>query len=939
MKLKITIVIILINAFIINAQKQIQPYNFSVTEDGKTNMIVIHATAEAVNSITFTLKNAKNEILKDEDGKDIEFKVFPFTEVSFRNHLTDNISKINEPDSTNLEYSILKSNIEPLVTPKDSTKTKEESKKDPAVDKGDTESQDQEKIAQEKELKKLRDENNKLKSRKEAVYIIRNIYQFFNALVITAFQYDTEPVAGVLHYKFDTIIINKKTIQGLNTDLYFKNKAKFIRRYITKSEIKSLDEWKTDKEFKCQNVAEKEALAKCLSDFKTKYNLIKVDEKNYMDLTDYRDKETDSFLTHLRTFGNGRIIKEYYEFNQNSIRGRKSRARSKFKRHAIQKLKEQYNNYELIKINKIVIADYNESQGKRGDRETKLKTSKLLVKTVQDSLKTLKPSLDLLQKKSKQDSIVNLTKIKREIDSLDLIVKARYNEWQDKIKDHTNVKSEDVRSLLTDYYNEDKALKAMKELKDDKQRQFIEDHSNDAEIKKLKARIANNNAILKKEKDSIASYSKSIDSIETHLKNLIADNKTLIQQFPLWKLKATEIELDINDGFIEHMKVVGKIVEPHYNKDIDSSIRLFFEDERVKNVLNGIFDKTLKFENDFPFGFSSKSDFADLYTYYLFQSEGQEKTFSLPITNVITYIQRHRNDRLDFSPKDQEIRLPLNDPNKKRAIELKKEISSKILSVNTYTDFNGFQQDAENGLLQMEVNKKIPIWTKRMNLGFGRSSNFGFANYANFNLSWQKIGQDDRELVLFKSNRFENNVEVVDFYTTYLEMVKHENVSVGVDLNIASFDFPLVKTRLELNAGAHYGRIKVVDERATTSNQEPPPPTRTIEKITNMIRLYPDIMLWIRPEERFGGYIRFRPFRTIVPNNEEFFAVSSGQDFVDHRKLSKSWLHRYELSTFFTPSKNSDNKFFFRYRYTNDSTWETNGYSEVQIGLLAYLKF
>ena len=103
----------------------------------------------------------------------------------------------------------------------------------------------------------------------------------------------------------------------------------------------------------------------------------------------------------------------------------------------------------------------------------------------------------------------------------------------------------------------------------------------------------------------------------------------------------------------------------------------------------------------------------------------------MPVTEAISYYQKHQNDRLDFSLKDQVVRLPLDNTDKDRRVELKKEISSKVLSAKIFTDFNGFQKDKENGLAQMEIEKLIPIWTKRLNLGLGRGFNFGFANYFN----------------------------------------------------------------------------------------------------------------------------------------------------------------------------------------------------------------
>ena len=133
----------------------------------------------------------------------------------------------------------------------------------------------------------------------------------------------------------------------------------------------------------------------------------------------------------------------------------------------------------------------------------------------------------------------------------------------------------------------------------------------------------------------------------------------------------------------------------------------------------------------------------------------------------------------------------------------------------------------------------------------------------------------------------------------------------------------------------HYGRLKVIDSTLVDK----------FEKRINFMRLYPDVILRIRPEERFGGYLRYRPFKMSVPSNEgRFYSVSSKKEFLNNEntndnRLQKRWMHRMELSTYYTPNIKSDNKFFFRYRYTTTSTWETNGYSEFQVGYLAYLKF
>ena len=66
-----------------------------------------------------------------------------------------------------------------------------------------------------------------------------------------------------------------------------------------------------------------------------------------------------------------------------------------------------------------------------------------------------------------------------------------------------------------------------------------------------------------------------------------------------------------------------------------------------------------------------------------------------------------QNDRLDFSPKDQSIKIFPN-PKGFNYIELKKEKSSKLFNLSIYSDFNGLKASDPNGVLQFEFNKMIP---------------------------------------------------------------------------------------------------------------------------------------------------------------------------------------------------------------------------------------
>ena len=903
MKLKLTLFSIFV-VLGLYAQKQIQPYNFSVSDKDKTETIMIYAAASSANNLTFTLKNAKDEVLFDNEDNEISFQVFPFTEVSFGKHLTDAITSIKDNEVENT-YDIIKERITDI-------------KDNP--------------ISQKQKI---------------AVQDVRNIYQFFNALAITAFAYDTEPVAGVLKYTLNTTI-TKKNIEGFDADVYFTKRAKHLRDIIFKGE-------------NTKNEGAKDSV------------------------TTEDDPMDDKFI--------GYVLENHEasfdDFYQNSKGRHWHKARVKFKHYAEKKLKELYNVYQIKNLIECgVFKKYQSMKTELTLLNDSVNLLNISKSNTEKLITALKETVKNDELKLKEASLIrtDLEFYKNKKISID----ARIDEVESQIKEQ-KITLENLKIFLKDAPSEqskDKVIKQEELVKNlnsslanyNTQKKEVEDQinilNNNQKLSNIIENIKTFGEVIVGKKNTLDSLTNSKKNLEQLIRNkktyitakqnlidiYISSKRSEIKKLPLWNFKVETIEIDINDGFIEHITTVGKAKLPvideslvayvidslkvadsikkkdNRNSDLGQSsikemLENFYNERIVKEIFNNIIDKELKFENEFPIGFSSKSDFADLHKYTLYAFEGAEKIFSLPVTNVITlYVQRHQNDRLDFSPKDQVVSLPSDDFARSNAVELKKETSSKILNVNIYSDFLGLKEGNPNGLLQFEVEKNIPLWTKRMVLGVGRSSNLGIVNYVNFNLTWAKIGDENKQLQVKYADRYVNNEYHPDRYVTFLDMIKYENTSVGADLNIASFDFPLLKARIELNAGIHYGRVNVVD---TLTNDV----TKPFDKNVNIIRAYPDFILRIRPEERFGAYFRFRPFKTIVPNNEEFYTVSSEKEFVDNQKLTSKWLHRFELGTYYTPSPKGDNKFFFRYRYTNTSDWETNGYGEFQVGYLVYLKF
>ncbi|WP_299676875.1 hypothetical protein [uncultured Tenacibaculum sp.] len=809
MKLKLTALCLVIGC-IAFCQKQIQPYTF--TKEGKT--ILIYASAKSANNITFSLKNEKNLSFKNKEGENISFDVSPFIETIFKSKLKEAITAINS-----------------------------------------YEGKEDDKVTSENEIVNLEDYE------KET----RNIYQFFNALIITAFQYDTEPVAGTLKYALD---VNITKISG-STDFY--------------------------------------KLARC------------IDNKKKSDLDTANFKNPD-FVAY--------------------IKNNKFDELKKFERHEIRKiLKKEYNANRIKKLlENNLLSEYIETKRKIRDAETEITKIKERNKRIEEKVTIHKDSIEniIVKLKSKiaisesRDEIIKRIKIQeKKRDSLQNLINSNTART---IEQPSNLNKEGIIQYRKKIKDQIKVLQSQKESVLEK---LASENSRYQEIKNV---ITKNKTLseelFKADKRLDSLKQKGTDTVKRKLKELKISKDSLIIvikdqiiDIPLFEYRAENIQLDINNGFIEHITMTGKVKQAYipeslvWKNYIDSKPKDYLSYEEIKQFLNEFYkeplvkdileitDKELKFVNAFPLGFSSRTDFDDLHNYELTYYEGREAIFSIPVTDVIKmYVQKHQNDRLDFSPKNQTISLPQDDLNKEFSLELKKEKSSKILGARFFSDFIGLNEADPNGLIQVEIEKLIPLWTRRYLIRGSRGRNVGWVNYVKPSFNWARI--EDREEELTLSN---NTI-------SYLDLIRYKNTSIGFDLNAFTFDVPNSKLRFELNGGVHYGRTRVIN----TSTQ--------FNENVGFFNVYPEVKVRIRPEERFGGALIYRPNKILIPKGDDFNGFSTVQN-------DGQWLHGIELSTFYTPNINSDNKFFFRYRYTNTANQETNGFSQFQVGYLAYLKF
>ncbi|RDY60020.1 hypothetical protein [Flagellimonas nanhaiensis] len=435
---------------------------------------------------------------------------------------------------------------------------------------------------------------------------------------------------------------------------------------------------------------------------------------------------------------------------------------------------------------------------------------------------------------------------------------------------------------------------------------------------------------------------KTEKEIKEDISKLEADIQKQIKKAPLWNLETELLELDFNEGFTEHIVMYGTVKEV---APVDEESRDLNENW-LKDILKNNNDwesnigRKLKFVNQFPYGFSSSKDYDDFKEYKLVVYRGKHREFEVSLEKIFpNYVQKLGNNRLDFSPKNNVVTLRQEHmaEDKNNSIELRKETSSQLFDFSLYTDFVGFQ-DNPNGLVQVEFSKLVPLYTKRKTDHFwqrylGQGYNFGRFNYIIPQFRWARLdsGDDSDNLPLSYATAFEGGTESRLPFVTTVSLLRYENISVGADLNLVSFDFPNSKFRFELNAGGRYGRTKVLDTRGEPIQITSDSTNVRATLDVNTWRYYPEFIFRLRPEERYGANLSLRPirFNTVT---DDFSTVSSEEKFRQDLTDNPQWLHQIEINAHFSPSGRKDNRFFFRYRYTTNADWETNGFGEIQLG-------
>ncbi len=382
-------------------------------------------------------------------------------------------------------------------------------------------------------------------------------------------------------------------------------------------------------------------------------------------------------------------------------------------------------------------------------------------------------------------------------------------------------------------------------------------------------------------------------------------------------LEDSRLELTFYSGFIEKVELAGKLM-----------------------------GKPVRFSNLFSIGISSSDGIRKFSNHKL---ESFNSFFYIPETsdgNNDDQLVRHRSsmnqcswtldvnfsDIIDY---DREIDINANDispePTKlvldavQKTTKLYKPKSTKLFEAIVYSDFFGvFDEENPNGIIQTEVAKKFYINTKRkQNQWYSfflppawYSHATGVVEYINLNAKFSKIEEN---------NKFLKSGQIGDEnYFSPLTIKQHESFSIGVDINLVSFENQNKKINTFIDFGWNYGRSGI-----EFSEED--------QIFLNTITGSANIAFHIIPEKRYGFIAYNRISRFIILNDDLIKANGFLLKSLKNGELTTAnkWLNSSQIEFYLNTS--STGKLFIRYSLVNDLKDFDNNFSQFQFGYSFYI--
>jgi hypothetical protein len=320
------------------------------------------------------------------------------------------------------------------------------------------------------------------------------------------------------------------------------------------------------------------------------------------------------------------------------------------------------------------------------------------------------------------------------------------------------------------------------------------------------------------------------------------------------------------------VKVNNIIADSNLDFLVDS-LQIEIEDGNIINLnaLGSINGKPLVFYNESPIGISNRTNISKWQNLYLVCPGSEKQRFyAMNLYKAMQYIPNLSSKSDDWSPMDGVYIIKPNSPRVNRTMF--KSPTNKILQARIFTDVVGLDNDRPNGLIQLELEKKIIINNNSPSIkDYLRVSLF---KYIKPSVVLSKLEDKNKALVLKRNITSQFPLDrrpVVRFDA--IDAISHTNSSIGLELNIGTYHLPAFKTYLSANYEARLNRILLIDSVFNTHSAG-----MNLMTDQSNASLFASSIVFkagFRPDSRYGLDLKYaRTSHSSLSENSEIYRIS-----------------------------------------------------------------
>jgi len=388
---------------------------------------------------------------------------------------------------------------------------------------------------------------------------------------------------------------------------------------------------------------------------------------------------------------------------------------------------------------------------------------------------------------------------------------------------------------------------------------------------------------------------------------------TVYDSIPTHKLTPSKCYVVFKDGFIEQIKVFGQVTidtEIISNKEYKE-----FNQRQIgkhKFIIEN--NESYGFTNIYSIGISSVSNIKVLNRTIAHIDRSKEKAAGyIRVGEAVEYELIPRQGTRDFSPSNSEIELV-----KGQKTDLFKASNKKLLEFKVFTDLVGMWQDNPNGLVQLELETRVPINTRRF--GAINRAGFSFGSYIDFDFTLSKIENKVKYLEL--NSFIPTQQATTEYYIDALQVYRYQIFQIGSKLNLWLLESQTLKFDFEINLHGNFGYARVVDTILYENENI------NIDAPLNSIMWAPEIKFIFYPEKRINISLSDKITRQYFLYEDNKFEYGSIKD--NNLVEGSKWFNTIGIDAYYWPS--DQGKIFIRYRLNHELENISSNFSQFQIG-------